>query len=285
MSDASNPSQTSVGRFAFQSCFALILATDLPGCGGRVQPNDEEPPGSQVPRASFLDAVQTAICAQAEQCCPKAGLRRHEQCRAQVQTVWQPKLDHADQVKASYDPIQAGTCVAELKAEWAACAPTKLSTPRSEDVCARVFSAPAPRQMLGAPCLSTMDCEQAQDVAVLCLVVGGSLPGACIRHQLGTEGARCGGAEGQLNAECQAPFICGTNHTCQQRLRMGERCTDFKSDGCAAGSVCDAESSGVCVPALPVGSAAVVDSECEGYCRVSDTCRICPDLPIWLYCE
>lgn len=285
MSAAPNPVPIVRQRFAFQSRLALLLAAAMPGCGGRVQTNDEEPPSRQIPRASFLDEVQSAICTQAELCCATAGLRRHQQCRAQVQTVWQPKLDHADQVKASYDPVQAGICVAELKAEWTNCAPTKLSTSRSEDVCAHVFSAPAPRQVLGAPCFSTMDCEQAQDVSVLCLVVGGSLPGACMRHELGTEGARCGGAEGQLNAECQAPFICGTNHTCQRRLRGGERCADFKSDGCAAGLVCDAASSGVCVPALPFGSAAAVDSDCEGYCRVSDTCRICPDLPIWLYCE
>lgn len=286
MSDASNPLATAGRRLTWPICLALTLATGSWDCGGRVQPNDDEdPPRSQVPRANFLEAVQTAICDAAEGCCAKAGRRRHAECRAQVQTVWQPKLDHADEVNAIYDPVQAGICVAEMKTEWTNCAPNKVSTSRAEALCARVFSSPAPRQVVGAPCFATMDCQQDQGVTVLCLIVNGSFPGTCMRHELGAKGARCGGAEGDLHAECQAPLICGADHTCQERLGPDEPCRQFKSDACALGLVCDAESSGVCVPALAVGAAASADSRCEGYCRVDDTCRICPDLPIWSYCE
>lgn len=262
-----------------------VLTLPWMSCGGRVQSAGSTPDGSDtIQRTDFLEAVQTAICDGAEACCAATGRQRLAACKEQVERVWQPRLQHAEQVGASYDPARAALCVSELKFEWLGCASRKQAVSTSDDACARVFSSPEPRKRPGESCTGAMDCEQPVEASVLCTVVD-TPPGTCVRHDWGTEGAPCGGTEGAVSPACRAPFVCGASHTCQRRFRAGEICVSLGSDGCESGWVCHRDAGDTCVKATPIGAQASTQYECEGYCLVNGRCRVCPDLPIQLYCE
>lgn len=265
------------------------LGVALCTCGGRVERDTNDSTTTNLPALSELvPTLKKAICDGAVHCCDRAGWQRHPDCEGNVALSWQPIVDHAREIGAAYDAAQAARCVSQIKREWSKCSSRKVESSASDDLCALVFEAPAPRKQPGETCFSAMDCQQGDTMRVYCLKFNGSEFGTCTQHTQGAEGAECGGIHGSIDAECAAPFLCGADKRCHPRLNERESCGALKTDECAAGLACDPndpEAAFVCRHATPVGSPCSTDVECDDWRCINGVCRVVPDLPLALYCE
>lgn len=276
------------GRRGDNATLALIAALcQASACGGRLQEASAEQSAPQpLELTQFLPALQKAICDGADECCAASGWKPLPSCRDNVATVWQPKLDYAREIGATYDPTQAARCAELLADEWKACRSRKVSSSRADDVCSSVFRAPGQLAKPGEPCTHAMDCQKDESSPIYCLKLNNAQLGACTRHLLGTEGAPCQGVSGSIDSECLAPFVCGAANTCIQRARLGESCAGINADACVTGAVCSRNGSLECAPAKPIGAPCGSDQDCDDYqCAADGTCRIRPDLPLELYCQ
>lgn len=279
-----------VSRQRWLGRWQLLLPLLVLDCGGRVadsSPPEVDPLPAALTVNEFLPRLQDAICRSADACCERAGFVPAVDCRSAVRAHWQPIVDRAKGIGATFDAAQALNCIANHQTEWSACASIKVQASTTDSDCGKVFVAPSPRSLLGAACLASMDCNQAADETVICFRIGTELgvTGVCLRNLQSGSDEICGGANGTTNANCLAPLACAADLRCHPRAKLRESCSDLGGDTCETGSVCDVGGSRLCKRAFALGEPCTRDSECENFACLGGSCRVYPDLALSWYCQ
>jgi hypothetical protein len=248
-------------------------------CGGKVEEFT-----ASVPEEQFLSEMTRAICDHVKDCCTKTNRRATNDCEGNVQSQWQPLLDHAHLYGAKYNAAVAARCIESYRYGWSRCRDLKEEHYHLDEACLGLFERLDGPSNVNGPCEFSMDCPLYANSPQLCLTYNGRA-GNCLPSVTRKLGEPCGNLPGIGRVECTDDTICGSDTFCIKRPSLGENCGSKDRDVCAVGAICDQSSTETCIKALPFGSPCTKGTDCENYSCVNDRCAPSPDLPgISIYC-
>ncbi len=253
---------------------ALFIATALAACSSSTNA------AAPVAEADLALQAAHALCDSIQPCCAQVGYTYDAAtCIANEQAVVQREITQEAGQGGTYDANAAGNCVAQLRAQAAACADPPANT-RSMSDCGPIY---AGTKKVGDACTHTAECAANAEGSVTCTTTtvlngpgggGGSSSAMCVLYKkVAAKGDPCGGSSSgppaTIQADCEgndSPLYCdytGT-HTCVDRLAIGQSC---QGQGCVVGAFCN---NGTCTANLAAGATCQYGNCATGlYCNVA----------------
>jgi hypothetical protein len=238
-------------RVRERGLFLVAALATLASCGGSGLWRPATPEEKMF-AADYADA----ICARLDACCPILGDRPISQsnCRAQAAA----DVSSMHERGPAFDPLQAATCLAVTRREFAACVFPVLSA--DTFACVAVWHGQVP---LGGACDFSFDCVVIDGSKADC-----SSSDGCLEARPAAEGEACGAAPDAHHVvwRCDEDngFFCEPlTKVCRRVPALGEPCPNGL---CAEGSWCQADG---CQPLPPAGIPCTgFSSECgpDGQC-------------------
>ncbi|MEO6419765.1 MAG: hypothetical protein ABIP39_10180 [Polyangiaceae bacterium] len=257
--------------FAVASSTLVVIASSVSACSST---------STAAPIAEADLAVQAAhaLCDSIQPCCAQVGYTYDgETCIAAEKAEVQQELTKESGRGGTYDANAAGACVAQLRAQAAACADPPAGS-RMKD-CGPIYVG---TKKVGDACAHTAECAANPEGSVSCsitTVIGGpgtgtTDTGICVLYKtVAAKGDPCGGSSSgktpSIQADCESnssPFYCdysGT-HTCVDRIAIGQTC---HGSDCVIGAFCN---NGKCAAQLAEGATCTYGNCATGlYCNVA----------------
>ena len=205
--------------------------------------------GGSVGEQQFVSSYAETVCNAAPPCCRDRGVPYDKaRCMTVVMGFAQAQLNDTRANSRRYDPMEAGRCLAAIRASGKTCG--ALVAVDEDNVCDGVFTGSAKP---GEPCKSSADCVPTSEGKLTCLYANNasSDTGVCQVRKQGRAGDACGDtAANGMPVDCASEdgLYCGGNPTtCRALPQAGQSCFLF----CAKSAFCSA---GTCLARTPAGS-------------------------------
>ena len=239
----------------FTFAFPLLVVVAAAGCHAGASSGSAS--ATEIPLASYCDAVAEQSCARFAPCCEQSGFAVDVgACRTQQRAVCAAGVQAHQQHGHVYDASSAGRCLASAGELYDGCIrrnDTFFASQRASEACALVWTGTA---KVGGPCAEDADCRPQPGSRVGC---GGTAGKTCIAVGTAPAGAACdtSGAIGTA-VDCVAGTACTPlsvlpggdagapgGAVCLAPAAVGGRCTSGVPSECQDGLWCDFRS-GTC---------------------------------------